>query len=99
MGKFQNSTSPQLLFFPTAVILSQPAFLWKFPVTGLTKVTYWDFDISIFFKILDSKGGKIWKCYSSYSYTSYDAFSTKLFLNVPGDNSYKVLISNLKIQI
>ncbi len=42
MGKFQNSTPPR-------IILSQPNFLWKFPVTVLTKITYCEFEISIFF--------------------------------------------------
>ena len=45
-GKIQNATAP------TVMILFQPNFFWMFHVTVLTKVTYWDFEISyfIFFK-------------------------------------------------
>ncbi len=34
----------------TVVILFEPTFSWMFPVTVLTKVVYWDFDVSNSFK-------------------------------------------------
>ena len=67
--------------------------LWMFPVTGLTKVTSWDFQISnlIIRKMKfpltwDPKGMKISKRYSSYSYNS---FSTKIFMHVTFDSPHK----------
>ncbi len=46
IGPYGSENFKTLLNSPTVVILCQPNFSRMFPVTTLTKVTYWDSEIS-----------------------------------------------------
>ncbi len=59
---------------PTDSILFQPNCLWMFPLTGLTKGTYWDFEISN----LILKNIEICVSMESYGSENFDTFDLVL---------------------
>ncbi len=88
------------------MFLFQQNSFYIFPVTVLTKLISWNFEISNlpgelfkkkrlkFLLTWDPMGVKISKCYSPYR---FDSFSTKLFLMFPVANHTKLISWNFEI--